>query len=331
MLPKQLSFAKFATESDTFQSHQGNTIQLGHRNRIAPTNSYQRCDFLRHSDGPHTVSHSDLNFQTKKGLYSPTKRPMTSIENPRSLENKQHQEFCERRQQIQSTQRSSQLLQQNQRTGFNLLTGEVIGNGPKEVRNHLKYLPNGLGSESHHRGLQIMRESESRFFTPQLSGNGQSYRQQVLVSEGLTHPKQTKILRQGCRESLASYGVEDQFSKSQYVPRGMDINSNSQSRNQQCQGQLQQRGQGKGQSEGLVGLVEASQPGKYSPRKQGSGNPSGNPQVLSLLFLLPLFLHRSVRHGPQECRSANRSCSGCFCRGDGDRRGRWLYKELKIN
>lgn len=249
--PRQLSFGKFASEADTFQSHQGNTIQLGHRNRIAPSNSYQNYDFLRHYDGPNPVSHNQLLNSSPKE-HRQARRPVTSIENPRSKDSQLYQQQKEANRASFQSSRSLKLLQYDKQTGYNIITGQIIGKGPKESRAHVKYLPNGLGPESHHRGLQIMKDSESRYFAPLPTGESNTTRQKILLSEGLSHPKQSKVLAPGCRESLPSYGMEDQFSKNQYNPNGPS---------------------------GLQGLVEERQPGKYSPRKQGPSNPSGNLQV----------------------------------------------------
>jgi hypothetical protein len=277
MIPKQLSFAKFASENDTFQSHEGNTIYLGLRHQIAPSNSYQNYDFLRHYDGPPqpapqalTSSASGTHFDRQKKEF--TKRPVTSIENLRALEHRQHSEKTEIKKQEQSVGRSAHLLHRSQQTGYNLITGEIVGSGPQQSRHHTHYLADGMGTESQRRGLQIMRGSENRFFAPQFSGDHQSHRQKVLVTEGLIRSKQTKILAQGSRESVPSYGIEDQFSKSQYVSRGRSSGSRTDS--------------------GLRGLVEDSEPGKYSPRKQGPFNPSGNIQVTSPSSLALTYRHR---------------------------------------
>lgn len=241
-----------------FQSYEGNTIILGEKKKISPINNYQINDFIQHYDGPKTTPHNIPTYLNKVNLYSPKRRPITSIENIRSIENKKYNEIVENKKEVLNNSRSEKLLQQNQKSGYNLITGEVYGNGPKPTRNHQRYIPDGLGPESQRRGMQIMRDSESRYFTPQFSGNHQTYRQNVIVSEGLKHSKQSKVLAEGCRESIQSYGIEDQFSKSQYISR-------------------------KGQ-EGLPGLVEDTKPGKYSPRKQNkNNNPNSNEQVNYIL------------------------------------------------
>ena len=120
----------------------------------------------------------------------------------------------------------------------------------------------------------MLRDSSSRFFSPQYSGNTHEYRQNVIVNEGILQPKYTSILQLGKKDML-SYGVEEQFSKSEYTSKSIIAKT---------------------------GLVESRQPGAFTPRKQfmaasgGGGvaeclshltanhtsyNPSGDPRVLS--------------------------------------------------
>ncbi len=140
-------------------------------------------------------------------------------------------------------------------SGFNILTGKVIDqnaipqeNSFKKTLNH--HHTNGLGPEAPARGFSILRESPvGRFHQPQNSGNNHDYRQEMLCKEGINKPKYTGILAVG-KGDLPSYGVEDQFSKSEY-----DKNRSHLSKQ---------------------GLHEARMPGKYTPRKQ-EGNPSGDP------------------------------------------------------
>ena len=127
----------------------------------------------------------------------------------------------------------------------------------------------------------MLRDSSSRFFAPQYSGNTHEFRQNVLVTEGILEPKYTSVLQLG-KKDIMSYGVEEQFSKSEYTSKS---------------------------SLARTGLFESRQPGAFTPRKQfaasgGSGgvaaclqtnthtnthsapasvayNPSGDPRVLS--------------------------------------------------
>ena len=87
----------------------------------------------------------------------------------------------------------------------------------------------GLGVEAVRRGNAILRESDTgRFFTPQPSGAKQQYRQDIIVKEGLHLPKTSSVMRlpsysfeEGRRKVgiLPSYGIEEQFCKSEYAPK----------------------------------------------------------------------------------------------------------------
>jgi hypothetical protein len=122
----------------------------------------------------------------------------------------------------------------------------------------------GLGAEAPNRGHIMLRDSANRFFTPHYSGPNHEYRQQILTSDGVKTPQFTSILQLG-KKDLPSYGVEDQFSKSQYTSKPLNA---------------------------TLGLCESRVPGKYTPRKQftrtdqggvaaclGTYNPSGDPAV----------------------------------------------------
>ena len=140
-------------------------------------------------------------------------------------------------------------------SGFNILNGQSLDPNAKSqeqnrppVKNH--HYANGLGPEAPARGFSMLRESPvGRFHQPQNSGNNHDYRQATLHNEGLIKPKYSGVIAIG-KSDLPSYGVEDQFSKSEYDKNRSDISKK--------------------------GLYETSVPGKYTPRKQ-PGNPSGDP------------------------------------------------------
>lgn len=234
-----------------FISHQGNTISLGNKNRSVPTSEYQRADFLRHNDGPKPTDHKYGTLTRPRQMYSPSKRPATAIENPRASENLQYQHTVEAKKQTLAKCRSEEMLRRSHRTGFNVITGEIVGSGPKEQRLHTRHIRDGLGPESHSRGMQVMRDSSSRYFTPHFSGEAHHKRQERLVTEGLSHPKMAGVINIGKGEA-PSYGLEDQFSRSQYIQHKAP----------------------------LKGLVERRVAGAYSPRKQNANeNPSANTNV----------------------------------------------------
>jgi hypothetical protein len=71
-----------------------------------------------------------------------------------------------------------------------------------------------LAREGHIR----LRDSFSRFFIPQYSGPRHDRRQQLLVTDGVLKPKMSAAIGID-RRDLLSYGVEDQFSHSDYTPK----------------------------------------------------------------------------------------------------------------
>lgn len=83
------------------------------------------------------------------------------------------------------------------------------------------------------------------------SGKNFEYRQEVLYKEGLLKDKHCGVLAVG-KPEMRSYGIEDQFSKSEYT-KNSDVTK--------------------------FGLYEKRIPGTYTPRKL-PGNPSGNPQIV---------------------------------------------------
>jgi hypothetical protein len=203
---------------DEFQSFEGNTIRLGKssRNHIAPKNEYQRSEFLHHYDGPKPIPHQEDTFAMKKSIYAHQRRPVEAIDNPRANENRHHSDIVDQKKQTLAKCRSEEFTKRSQQTGYNLITGEICGGGPRIEKPHKTNIGNGLGTESQRRGMQIMRDSENRYFAPQFSGEHQRYRQEVIVKEGILQPKMSGIISIGKPEA-PSYGIEDQFSKNQYM------------------------------------------------------------------------------------------------------------------
>jgi hypothetical protein len=119
----------------------------------------------------------------------------------------------------------------------------------------IKIHPNqGLGTEAPHRGQQVLRDSDARFFAPIASGHRQDYRQRVLYREGLpTDHKYCGILDY-TKKDIISYGVEDQFSKAEYLLPKQQPSQDTR-----------------------YGLFEKRLPGKFTPRNIPN-HPSANPQ-----------------------------------------------------
>jgi hypothetical protein len=136
--------------------------------------------------------------------------------------------------------------------GFDIISGQKIGDGGiKDQPVGKKLLGDGLGPEAPMRGFAILREStEGRFHRPQESGPNHDYRQDVLLRGGLQGPRFGSVLQEG-KKDYPSDGVEDAFSKNNYDPSRSELSK--------------------------TGLVEAREPGAFTPRKQ-PGNPSGDPE-----------------------------------------------------
>ena len=92
-----------------------------------------------------------------------------------------------------------------------------------------RQIGDGLGTEAPKRGNAILRDSHTgRFFTPQPSGARQHHRQEMIINEGLLLPKTSSVMKlpsylyeEGRRKAgvIPSYGIEEQFSKSEYAPK----------------------------------------------------------------------------------------------------------------
>ena len=102
------------------------------------------------------------------------------------------------------------------------------------------------------RGKSVLRDVQP-FFLPQGSGKQHDYRQDMLYREGLNQKKYTSILQLG-KKDMPSYGIEDNFSKSEYM---------------------------KTNEVTKTGLYEKRMPGKYTPRKI-PGHPSADDNKLKL-------------------------------------------------
>lgn len=151
----------------------------------------------------------------------------------------------------QTQSRTQLLVDVDAKTGYNIITGELRGKGPVVRPEGTKMCGNGVGPESIHRGKATLRESGGRFFLPHASGSAADHRQDVLYREGLEQKKYTSILQLGKKDML-SYGIEEQFSKSEYQKTSAATQN---------------------------GLVESRIPGKYTP-SHIPGNPAGRPEIV---------------------------------------------------
>lgn len=138
------------------------------------------------------------------------------------------------------------------KTGYNIINGTIKGQGPPPPRPEgIKKVGDGLGPEAPYRGKSILRESGGRFFTPLGSGHNHEHRQNVLYKEGLSVEKRCGVL-EAKKGDMHSYGVEDQFSKSEYTKKSIVAET---------------------------GLYESRVPGKFTPRKIPN-HPAGNEGIV---------------------------------------------------
>lgn len=199
------------------------------------------------------VGTGDLNGNRfGSGFY---RRPETTISNPRADVIRQHSANWAEHARMINDDRRETLKATDSKYRYDLITGVQrpypIRNGviDKAIGKRI-HGEEGLGPEAPHRGSCQLHESRGRFFMPQLGGPTHHYRLDVLAREGLLLEKQSSILDL-TKGELPSYGVEDQFAKSDYAAKSA------------------------GASRGLSDVKVA---GLFSPRMQPL-NPSGDAQL----------------------------------------------------
>lgn len=235
-----------------FISNRGNEIRLGSSKSSHNLFKfeYQKNEFLYHDEGPRPTPANIGTLIPPKSFYTPSRRQGYAMVNPRAEESNSYAEQAAKRREINALKRAQDMVDRNNRTGYNVITGDIYGNGPKPERFHNRHIPDGLGPESHSRGIVQLKDSVNRYFLPQESGEGHRRRQEKLNKEGLSVPKMQGVINVGKAEA-PSYGLEDQFSKSKYAKTN------------------------------ISGLIETREPGKFTPRKCPENNPSANPKIRS--------------------------------------------------
>ncbi len=234
-------------------------ISLGHHKNkdAARANESMRFkeSFLTHSDSQHlqnTLGGSYM-FRDESGLNATkfgigfTRRLENNIFNPAKEELMQRQQEVQQRSMNLNQHRLDSLKKLDARTGFNIITGSLKGDGPGKVKVEGKRkCPTDLAPETIRNGQIQLRDSMLKFYAPQASGHRAHFRQKVLLEEGIKDQRFSSVIQQG-KKDIFSYGIEDNFAKSQY----------------QENNEITKRG-----------LFEVKIPGKYTPRKQPF-NPSG--------------------------------------------------------
>lgn len=236
-------------EKVQFASKGGAVIALGSfKNHDSNPGSVYKHTFIVHDVNDNTQQHIEhFKVENSGGLKTTRfgkgfeRRNETSIINPVRDVRRGHSQHVERRAEATAAVRSVNLKVQDSFHGHDIITGhpkQSPGNFRENKPEGLKYLGDGLGFEAPNRANILLRDSAQRFFTPHPSGTAHEYRQEVIVKNGCFSPRHSSIIQLG-KQDIPSAGVEDQFSKSNYVP-------------------LHPRTQ--------TGLHEMREPGRYTPR-----------------------------------------------------------------
>jgi hypothetical protein len=250
-----LSGSACASEGGSFQSTRGNNITLGqHKKKFEQSYGEFKQSMIYHDDGPRNLDHCPVTFegglsQTRfhKGFQ---RRSETNIHNPLQEQEKMYRTMSSKRSLDACENRKQTLTKVASAVHYDIINGacQAVKDKPPKPEG-LRMNGDGLGSEAPLRGSAILRESPGRYFAPYPSGHNQNHRQDVLLREGISKEKMTSIIQIG-KGDLKSYGVDDQFARSEYTKRGK-----------------------------VIGLYEMTRPGAYPPEKQPN-NPSGNPKIV---------------------------------------------------
>jgi hypothetical protein len=246
---------------EEFSSINGSTIRLGRYKHHSESRNDRSSNLLSHSSS--TTITTEPSFpkgldQTKFGKGF-ARRNQSQILNPLVEGELQRIETYQatkmRRAERTGSIRALTLEFKNSSTSYDIISGAQNRNQYFAVANThnegIKCFSSELGPEAFTRGKNTLRESAGRYFSPVPSGEAHDYRQQVLFNDGLLSKKRCGVL-EASKKDLASYGVEDQFSKSQYTKKSAIAQ---------------------------IGLNETRAAGKYTPRKVPN-NPSGNEVVV---------------------------------------------------
>ncbi|KAJ1401953.1 hypothetical protein B484DRAFT_234755 [Ochromonadaceae sp. CCMP2298] len=209
-------------QKEEFVSKRGeSTINLGnYKNKDCKLEVYDQSKLMHSGSGAgNRLDQGQQGLSQTRFHQGFNRRMQGSIQN----DFVQHPEVVAKREErrVVIGQMRSDFIQNNdKKCGFNIINGAANTSGPAirpDRPQGTMLCGDGLGSEAAARGKCILRESGGRYFAPQGSGSGHQYRQEVLHKEGLLQEKYCGVL-QATKKDLRSYGIEDQFSKSEYQP-----------------------------------------------------------------------------------------------------------------
>ena len=248
--------------NDTFLQHKSNNIMYHNDYSAVQTGDYS-----------HNGGLGDTKFG--KGF---SRKYETSISNPIKDSINEYRKEAEKRGEMLNHERSQNLKRIDSLTGFNIITGELKGTGPKPHYEGKKRLDGSMSEQTLKVGFSALRESKGKFYQPQMSGDAAHSRQmryklfQLLLLfnefnnnsitilfrlnyEGVYRKRCTSIIQLG-KEDLPSYGIEDQFNKNEYITKLPEGDPNMRH-----------------------GVSDMKIPGKYTPRNQPN-NPSGHKETV---------------------------------------------------
>lgn len=238
---------------EEFTSKGGSYICLGHyKNKDHNFEDYNKSTFIYDASGVYQQKPTFAKGLAT-GKFGPgfVRRQQKDCKNPRKEEIERDKIAIQERAQRTGAIRQKNLEAVDAKNGFNIITGDIRGHGPKEKKEGMRRIETKISDEIAFRGKCTLRDTGGRFFLPHGSGLQHDYRQDNLYREGLVKPKYTSVIQLG-KKDIRSYGIEDCFSKAEYQ------NTNEITR---------------------TGLHEHRMPGKFTPRKV-PGNPSGNPAIV---------------------------------------------------
>ncbi len=206
---------------------------------------------MTHVDGPHgfvgMMQGTEQGLEYTRFNKGFDRRNQSKI--GQDQERKEHERLQAEKKVVTDQLRTDRLVEIKDYNGFDVISGEY---DPAKIRGahpRARHLSDRPSKELVKTGEITIRNSCYRMYTAAPTGDKHDYRQHQLVSEGQSKPKFTSVLGIG-RAEEPSYGVEDQFAKSQY---GGKVHTD-------------------------FGLCEVREPGRYTPRKLGGS--AAKPQMI---------------------------------------------------
>ena len=206
---------------------------------------------MTHVDGPHgfvgMMQGTEQGLEYTRFNKGFDRRNQAKI--GQDVERKEHERLQAEKKVVTDQLRTDRLVEIKDYNGFDVISGQYDPSKIRGAHPRARHLSDRPSKELAKTGEITIRNSCYRMYTAAPTGDKHDYRQHQLVSEGQSKPKFTSVLGIG-RAEEPSYGVEDQFAKSQY---GGKVHTD-------------------------FGLCEVREPGRYTPRKLGGS--AAKPQMI---------------------------------------------------